>query len=42
MQFSIYKSFLQVADVRPFVKIGVQFCLLMFSESKMPVQKCKK
>lgn len=42
VQFSIDKNSLQIGDVRLFVKTGVQLCLLMFSESKMPVKKCKK
>lgn len=42
MQFSVYKSSLQIGDVRLFVKTGVQFYLVMFSEKKKLVKRCKK
>lgn len=42
MQFSIYKNSLQIGDVRLFVKTGVQFCLVMFSENKKACEKMQK
>lgn len=41
MQFSIYKNSLQIGDVSLFVRTVVQFCLVMFSENKKFVKRCK-